>query len=242
MTWHHKQAPSLSINTCSFLSWRLKRFTLWVDVEWPNLPSVLVAKAAACHLPSSLISPWWMTTSRSNSMVLSLKKWMQTRRNTWSPSKTGPVQGAFTATQPLKDILLADTALQLFEVTIHHGKIKPIGGWQDFAMRMLGKLGHSTLTHWQVPTASLQPTTRAFNNSSYSRNFRAAIFGKPLITRFQWRITYFTARDKRALRSPAVNAIRPRKRVVPTTYSNPTSMAVFHFCFAIFFLYNSQGA
>ena len=33
------------------------------------------------------------------------------------------------------DILLADTALQLLEVVIHHGVIKPLGGWQAVAFR-----------------------------------------------------------------------------------------------------------
>ena len=49
----------------------------------------------------------------------------------------------------LNDILLTDTALQLHEVIIHHGGIKPIGGWQAvaFAMRTLGRPGHSTLNH-----------------------------------------------------------------------------------------------
>ena len=43
------------------------------------------------------------------------------------------------------DILLTDTALQLLEVGIYHGVIKPLGGWQAvaFAMRMLGRLGLS---------------------------------------------------------------------------------------------------
>ena len=44
------------------------------------------------------------------------------------------------------DILLelTDTALQLLEVVIHHGVIKPLGGWQAvaFAKRTLGRLGH----------------------------------------------------------------------------------------------------
>ena len=41
-----------------------------------------------------------------------------------------------------------ETALQLLEVVIHHGEIKPLGGWQAvaFATRMLGgRVGHSTL-------------------------------------------------------------------------------------------------
>ena len=44
------------------------------------------------------------------------------------------------------DILLTDTTLQLLEVVIHHGVIKPLGGWQAiaFATIMLGRLGHST--------------------------------------------------------------------------------------------------
>ena len=42
-----------------------------------------------------------------------------------------------------------ETALQLLEVVIHHGEIKPLGGWQAvaFATRTLGRLGHSTSTH-----------------------------------------------------------------------------------------------
>ena len=45
------------------------------------------------------------------------------------------------------DILLTPhhTTLQLLEVVIHHGVIKPLRGWQAvaFATRMLGRLGHS---------------------------------------------------------------------------------------------------
>ena len=46
------------------------------------------------------------------------------------------------------DILLTDAALQLLEVVMHHGVIKPLGGWEAaaFAMRTLGRLGHSTST------------------------------------------------------------------------------------------------
>ena len=46
------------------------------------------------------------------------------------------------------DILLTDTALQLLEVVIHHGAIKPLGRWKAvaFAKRTLGRLGHSTST------------------------------------------------------------------------------------------------
>ena len=41
-----------------------------------------------------------------------------------------------------------ETVLQLLEVVIHHGEIKPLGVWQAvaFATRMLGgRVGHSTL-------------------------------------------------------------------------------------------------
>ena len=40
------------------------------------------------------------------------------------------------------NILLTDTVLQLLEVVIHHGVIKPLGGWQAvaFATRTLGGL------------------------------------------------------------------------------------------------------
>ena len=46
------------------------------------------------------------------------------------------------------DILLTDTALQLLEGVIHHGVIKPLGGWQAvaFATSTLGRLGQSTPT------------------------------------------------------------------------------------------------
>ena len=42
-----------------------------------------------------------------------------------------------------------ETALQLLDVIIHHGEIKPLGGWQavTFTTRTLGKLAHSTSTH-----------------------------------------------------------------------------------------------
>ena len=81
----------------------MKRFTLLVDVERPSLqPSVLVEKATACHPPSGLISPWWMTISRSRSAVSPLKKRTQTRRNASSFSKSRPAQGTITAAQPLK--------------------------------------------------------------------------------------------------------------------------------------------
>ena len=47
------------------------------------------------------------------------------------------------------DFILTDTVLQLLEVVIHHGEIKQLGGWQGvaLAMRRLGRLGHSMLTH-----------------------------------------------------------------------------------------------
>ena len=46
------------------------------------------------------------------------------------------------------NILLIDTALQFLEVVIHHGVIKPLGGWKAvaLAMRTLGRLSHSTST------------------------------------------------------------------------------------------------
>ena len=45
-----------------------------------------------------------------------------------------------------------ETTLQLLEIVIHHGEIKPLGGWQAvaFATRTLGgRLGHSTSTNRQ---------------------------------------------------------------------------------------------
>ena len=43
-----------------------------------------------------------------------------------------------------------ETVLQLLKVVIHHGEIKQFGGWQAvaFATGTLGKLGHSTSTHY----------------------------------------------------------------------------------------------
>ena len=54
-----------------------------------------------------------------------------------------------TVKMVLNDILFTDTTLQLLEVVIHHGVIKPLGGWQAvaFATRTLGRLGHSTSNH-----------------------------------------------------------------------------------------------
>jgi len=42
-----------------------------------------------------------------------------------------------------------ETALQLIEVVIHHGEIKPLSGWQAvaFVTRTLGSLGHSMSTN-----------------------------------------------------------------------------------------------
>ena len=42
-----------------------------------------------------------------------------------------------------------ETALQLLEVVIHHGEIKPLSEWQAVACstRTLGRLGHSTMTN-----------------------------------------------------------------------------------------------
>ena len=52
-------------------------------------------------------------------------------------------------------------------------------------------------------------------------HFQGSYFCKPLTTRFQWCIVYFTARDPQALHalgSCAVNPIRHWKRVLTTTY------------------------
>ncbi len=45
-------------------------------------------------------------------------------------------------------ILFTDTALQVLEVGIRHGVVKPLGGWQAvaFATSTHGRLGHSTST------------------------------------------------------------------------------------------------
>ena len=41
-----------------------------------------------------------------------------------------------------------ETTLQLLEVIIHHGEIKPLDGWQAVATtRTLGRLDHSTSTN-----------------------------------------------------------------------------------------------
>ena len=68
------------------------------------------------------------------------------------------------------DILLTDIMLQLLEVVIHHGVIKPLGGWKAvaFATRTLGD---STLTQARYQLQVCNPqlaystiqTTRAFS-------------------------------------------------------------------------------
>ena len=53
-----------------------------------------------------------------------------------------------------------ETALQLLKVVIHHGEIKLLGRWQAvaFAIRTLGRLGHSQCESFQ--TGPAQGTNR----------------------------------------------------------------------------------
>ena len=47
-------------------------------------------------------------------------------------------------------VFRGETALRLFEIVIHHGEFKSLGGWKAvaFATRTLGgRLGHSTSTN-----------------------------------------------------------------------------------------------
>ena len=52
-----------------------------------------------------------------------------------------------------------ETALQLLEVIIHHGEIKPLGGWQVVALatRTFERLGHSMSTHTPLSHGTLNP-------------------------------------------------------------------------------------
>ena len=71
-----------------------------------------------------------------------------------------------------------ETALQLLEVVIHHGEIKPLGGWQAvaFATRTLGgRLGHSTSTN-SVNLFSLgQHTTNTTNTNTITPSSSATL-------------------------------------------------------------------
>ena len=160
---------------------------LLVHEEWPSLPpSVLVAKATACHPPSGLISPWWMTISRSRSEVSPLKKRTQTLRNAWSSSKTRPAQGTITAAQPLKWCQMIFSSL-----TPHYNSSKlsstmvlsnPLAGG-----RLLPLLRErlAILHRLRLGTNCKSAT----HNSRIQRlklpvHFQGAYFGKPLTTRF----------------------------------------------------------
>ena len=90
------------------------------------------------------------------------------------------------------DILLTDTALQFLEVIIHHGEIKPLGGWQAvaFATRMLGRLGYSTTltARYQLQACNAQPehstiqTICAFSGQLFSVNHLLHAFSGVLRT------------------------------------------------------------
>ena len=98
----------------------------------------------------NLISPWWNTTSELQCGFVP-KETNTDTKNYMKPFKdsasTRNHRSSSTIERVPNDILLTDTALQHLEVIIHHGKIKPLGGWLAFATRTLGKLGHSMLTH-----------------------------------------------------------------------------------------------
>ena len=152
------------------LCWpRGKRLTLLVHVEWPSHPpSALAAKATACHSPSGLISPWWMTISRSRSRKKCVKffKDSASARNHHSRSTIKMVPNDISSLTPRCNSSKSSSTMVLSN---------PPGGWKAvaFAMRTLGRLGHSTST--------LQPTTIAFNDSNYPRIFRAPILVNHLL-------------------------------------------------------------
>ena len=184
-----------------------------VHVKWPTLPpSVLVAMVTACHSPSGLISPWWMTTSRRCSAVLPLKKRMQTQRDAWSSSMTGPAQGTITAAQPLKWCRMI-----FFSLTLHCNSSKSsstmvlsnclAGG------RMLPLLRECledlAILRWikaryQLQVCNLQPAH--FQGSYFWYYMLSVVYCIPY-----------------CLRVSAVNIIRHWKRVVSTTISDTGS-------------------
>ena len=132
---------------------------LWVDVEWPSLPSILVAKATACHLPSGLISPLWMTTSRSCSAALSLKKQNADTKKClkvfkdWASARNHHSRS--TIERVLNDILLTDTTLQLLKVWRVLSLLRE--HLEDLAI--LCRL----IARYQLPTHSTIQTTHIFS-------------------------------------------------------------------------------
>ena len=133
-----------------------------------------------------------MTTSRSCSAVSSLKKRTQTQRNAWSV-KTGPAQGTFTGAQPLKWCRMIFSSLTPSCNSSKSSSTILVAGcclcyanaWRTWPFYVDSRLGTNSKSATHSP--------QQFNDSNYPRTFRVAIFGKPLITRFQWHIAYFTA-------------------------------------------------
>ncbi len=101
-----------------------------------------------------------------------IKKQTQTQRNACSSSNTGPAQGTITAAQPLKWCLITFSSLT------------PCCNSLKSSSTMV--LSNRLAGGWLLPLLRERL-------EDYPRIFRAALFGKPLTTRFQWRIAYFTA-------------------------------------------------
>ena len=145
----HKHLSYQLTPVIHYLCWpRLKKFTLLVNVEWPTFPpTILVAKATACHPPSGLISvdddfeelQRGFAPKETNADTKKCVKLF----NDWASARSH--HSTSTIKMVLNDILLTDTTLQLLKVVMLQNSL---GGWQAFAFatRMLERLGHSTFT------------------------------------------------------------------------------------------------
>ena len=109
-----------------------------------------------------------------------------------------------------------ETALQLLEVVIHHGEIKPLGGWQAWErLENLAILRRLTARYQlQVcnppPAHSTIQTTCAFSGRLFLVNHLLHDFSGVLRTLLHEALERFGSR--------AVNAIRHWKHVVTITY------------------------
>ena len=126
--------------------WVVSRMTITT-----TMLQTVVAKATAFHPPSGLITPWWMTTLRSCSVVsvrrISFDTILMFELLWWFLALGWVFEELHAFLHVCVRFFRGETPLRLLEIIIYHGDIKPLGGWQAvaFAMRTLGgKLGHST--------------------------------------------------------------------------------------------------
>ena len=85
---------------------------------------------------------YWRLTNCSFEWALCVLFVQRISKRNWNHHSSSTIK------MVLNDILLTDTVLQLLEVVIHHGVIKPLGEWKAvaFATRTLGRLGYFTST------------------------------------------------------------------------------------------------